>query len=398
MGYPETAEGFMIHDHKKWYVHINLFAQRQDADNRLSTGPTSRGASSSSRSSKSTMSTLPLRLVVFALPIFTPLTEVGVTLPSLFALATRSLARSSRSVTRSLTARSATEVRTVLHLLLGFVLTTIPVGVGAQIGADLTCDNCKADQENYCPNSIDTYGAPYPDGTISQGGYASHIRANDYFVFKIPDNIETSIAAPMLCAGLTVYSPLVRLGAGPGKKVGIIGIGGLGHFALLWAKALGAEVYAISHSPNKKEDALKMGAKEFICTKEKGWNEPYKFAFDFVINTADAIDQFNLDDYFSTLKVWGKFHMVGFGDKPIPTLMAQQFAGNGCSIGASHIGNRPEMEAMFELASKQNIKSWVETIDVSEEGCKTALERLDKGDIKYRFTLVNFDKVFGKRS
>jgi alcohol dehydrogenase (NADP+) len=262
----------------------------------------------------------------------------------------------------------------------------------------LTCGNCKADQENYCPNSIDTYGAPYPDGTISQGGYSSHIRANDYFVFKIPDNIESSIAAPMLCAGLTVYSPLVRLGAGPGKKVGIIGIGGLGHFALLWAKALGAEVYAISHSPNKKEDALKMGAKEFICTKEKGWNEPYKFAFDFVINTADAIDQFNLDDYFSTLKVWGKFHMVGFGDKPIPTLMAQQFAGNGCSIGASHIGNRPEMEAMFELASKQNIKSWVETIDVSEEGCKTALERLEKGDIKFRFTLVNFDKAFGKRA
>ncbi|KAH0389870.1 hypothetical protein KCU89_g16066, partial [Aureobasidium melanogenum] len=107
---------------------------------------------------------------------------------------------------------------------------------------------------------------------------------------------------------------------------------------------------------------------------------------------------FNLDDYFSTLKVWGKFHMVGFGDKPIPTLMAQQFAGNGCSIGASHIGNRPEMEAMLELASKQNIKSWVETVDISEEGCKSALERLSKNDIKYRFTLVNFDKVFGKRS
>lgn len=115
------------------------------------------------------------------------------------------------------------------------------VGVGAQIGADLTCDNCKADQENYCENGIDTYGAPYPDGTLSMGGYSSHMRAHEYFTFKIPDNIPSEIAAPMvsktrsrsmcestnakqLCAGLTVYSPLVRLGAGPGKKVGIVGM------------------------------------------------------------------------------------------------------------------------------------------------------------------------------
>lgn len=98
------------------------------------------------------------------------------------------------------------------------------VGVGAQIQADLTCDNCKADQENYCPSMVDTYGAPYSDGTIAQGGYSSHMRAHEYFTFKIPDNIETSIAAPMLCAGLTTYSPLVRLGAGPGKKVGVVGM------------------------------------------------------------------------------------------------------------------------------------------------------------------------------
>ncbi|GAB7356391.1 hypothetical protein MBLNU459_g7171t1 [Dothideomycetes sp. NU459] len=271
------------------------------------------------------------------------------------------------------------------------------VGVGAQISADLNCNNCKTDQENYCPNSIDTYGAPYPDGTISQGGYASHIRAHEYFTFKIPDNLETSIAAPMLCAGLTVYSPLVRLGAGPGKKVGIVGIGGLGHFALLWAKALGAEVYAISHSPSKKEDAIKLGAKEFICTKDKDWAAPHKFSLDFIINTADAIEQFNMDDYFSLLKVWGKFHIVGFGDHPIPQLMAQQFAPNGCSIGASHIGNRPEMLAMLELASKQDIKSWVETIDISETGLKTAMERLSKNDVRFRFCLTGFDKAFGKR-
>lgn len=98
------------------------------------------------------------------------------------------------------------------------------VGVGAQIGADLTCANCKADQENYCPNQIDTYGAKYEDGTVTQGGYSSHVRAHEYFTFKIPDGLDTNLAAPMLCAGLTTYSPLKRLGAGPGKKVAIIGL------------------------------------------------------------------------------------------------------------------------------------------------------------------------------
>ncbi|KAF4313011.1 hypothetical protein SLS57_007349 [Botryosphaeria dothidea] len=273
------------------------------------------------------------------------------------------------------------------------------VGVGAQIGADLTCGNCKADQENYCPNSIDTYGAPYPDGTISMGGYSSHVRAHEYFTFKIPDALETSLAAPMLCAGLTVFSPLKRLGAGPGKKIGIVGIGGLGHFGILFAKALGAEVYAISHSPNKKEDALKLGAKDFIVTKEKNWAEPWKFAFDFIINTADATDKFNLPDYFSTLKVNGSFHMVGFPDNPLPQIQAQVFAPNGCSMGASHIGNRPEMIEMLELAAKQNVKSWVETIDISEEGCKQAVERVYNNDnVRFRFTLVGYDKVFGKRA
>lgn len=103
------------------------------------------------------------------------------------------------------------------------------VGVGAQINADHTCVNCTAtpSQENYCPNMIDTYGAPYPDGTVSQGGFSSHVRSHEKFTFKIPDNIETKHAGPMMCAGLTVYSPLVRLGCGPGKKVGIVGIGGL---------------------------------------------------------------------------------------------------------------------------------------------------------------------------
>lgn len=165
----------------------------------------------------------------------------------------------------------------------------------------------------------------------------------------------------------------------------------------MWAKALGANVYALSHTPGKKDDALKMGAKEFICTKDKDWAEPYKFKFDFIINAADMANEFDLPTYFSTLKVMGKFHNVGLGDHPLPQMMAQDFAPNGCYIGASHIGNRPEMLAMLELASKQKIESWVETIDISEKGCAEAVERVKKNDVRYRFTLVNFDAAFGKR-
>jgi alcohol dehydrogenase (NADP+) len=163
--------------------------------------------------------------------------------------------------------------------------------------------------------------------------------------------------------------------------------------------ALGAEVYVLSHSPNKKDDALKLGAKEFICTNEEKWAEPWNFTFDIILNCADATHKFKLPDYFSTLKVNGTFHMVGFPDKPLPELMAQDFAPNGCYIGASHIGNRPEMIEMLDLAAKQNIKSWVETIDISEKGCKEACERVYNGDnVRFRFTLVNYDAVFGKRS
>lgn len=272
------------------------------------------------------------------------------------------------------------------------------VGVGAQISADLTCDVCKADQENYCPKMVATYNMKYPDGTVSQGGYSSHVRAHEYFTFKIPDNIETSIAAPMLCAGLTVYSPLVRLGAGPGKKVGIIGIGGLGHFAIMFAKTLGAEVYAISHSPDKKDDALKLGAKVFVDTNEEKWNEPLAYTLDFIVNCADVTQKFELSDFFNLLKIGGKFHNVGLPDGPVGNLSIGKFVPNMAYMGASHIGNRPEMLEMLDLASKQNIKSWVETIDVSEEGCKEAVERVHKNEVHYRFTLINFDKQFGKRA
>ncbi|MCJ1248897.1 hypothetical protein MMC30_006118 [Trapelia coarctata] len=271
------------------------------------------------------------------------------------------------------------------------------VGVGAQIWACLECKQCKSDNENYCPHQIDTYGAPYPDGTISQGGYASYIRAHEYFTFKIPDNIPSYMAAPMLCAGITTYSPLVRAKVGPRKKVAVLGIGGLGHFGLLWASALGAETYAISHSPDKKEDALKLGAKEFICTKDKDWAKPWAFAFDFILNAADMTHTFNLQEFMSTLNVNGEFHNVGLPDKPLPEIKAFDFAPNGCKIAGSHIGSRPEMIAMLKLASEKNIKPIIQTLSISEKGCKEAVEKVKTNDVRYRFTLVDFDKAFPDR-
>jgi alcohol dehydrogenase (NADP+) len=201
----------------------------------------------------------------------------------------------------------------------------------------------------------------------------------------------------MMCAGITVYSPLVRLGCGPGKHVAIVGIGGLGHFALLWAKALGAEVTAISHSPNKKEDALRLGADHFVSSGDKDWHKPLAFTFDFILNSADMTHQFDLDAYMSTMKVMGRFHNVGLPDEPLPPLKAQQLMPGGYYIGASHIGNAPEMEAMLKLASEKNIKPDIETLDLSADNCSQAVQRVKKNDVRYRFTLVNYDAVFGKR-
>jgi len=133
------------------------------------------------------------------------------------------------------------------------------VGVGAQIGSCNACQTCTTGQENYCLDGmVDTYNSYWPDGTRTMGGYSDYIRSTENFTFKIPDGLESELAAPMLCAGLTVYSPLKRKGVVSGKKVGIVGIGGLGHFGIMFAAAMGAEVYAISHSPTKKVDAKKV--------------------------------------------------------------------------------------------------------------------------------------------
>lgn len=197
----------------------------------------------------------------------------------------------------------------------------------------------------------------------------------------------------MLCAGITVYSPLVRFGAAPGKKVGVVGIGGLGHYAVIFAKALGAEVWAISRSRAKEEDARKMGADGFIATAEEDWNEPHRMTFDLIINTANSFEGFDLGKYLSLLDVHGRWNNVGMPGDGI-SIRNQDFIDNGCFIGSSHLGSRKEMLEMLSLAAEKGLNSWVEEIPISKEGLQEAMKKLEKSSVRYRSCMVDFDKAF----
>ncbi|RYP21250.1 hypothetical protein DL765_002389 [Monosporascus sp. GIB2] len=271
------------------------------------------------------------------------------------------------------------------------------VGVGAQSYSCLECRQCKNNNETYCKKQLDTFGAVWPDtGIVTQGGYSSHVRTHEYWVFPIPDSIPSHIAAPMLCAGITSYSPLVRNGAGPGKKVAIVGLGGLGHFGVMFAKALGAETWVISRTHSKEEDAKKMGADGFLATSDKDWNVPHQMTFDLVISTANSFgDGFDLNSYLSLLDVHGKWISIGFPEEAELKIRPQDLNPNGCLIGASHLGSRKEMLEMFRLVDEKGIRSWVETVPLSAENLSKTVQRLHKNDIRYRFTMVDYDKVFG---
>lgn len=252
------------------------------------------------------------------------------------------------------------------------------------------CVPCKDEEEQYCQGSgkrglVDTYNSQHHCGTQAQGGYSTNIRTQQQFVFPIPEKIKSEHAAPMLCGGLTLFSPLIRNGAGPGKRVGIVGIGGLGHFGVMFAHALGAEVVAISHSPRKKEDALKMGASEFVSTGENpNWAEEYKSKpFDLIINTASS-NAVDLPSILSTLKVHGRLICVGMPED-VFKVRIQNFAGNGCLMGSSHIGSKKEALQMLALAAEKGIEPWVEVLPMKD--CSKAVKRVEDNDIRYRFVL-----------
>lgn len=271
------------------------------------------------------------------------------------------------------------------------------VGLGAQASSCLDCNRCQNGNEQYCPKSVSTYDSKYPDGYISQGGYASHVRAHEHFCFKIPDEISPEEAGPLMCGGLTVYSPLKRHGAcKEGAKVGIIGIGGLGHMAIMLAKAMGAEVWAFSRGYSKKDQAVKMGADHFVATGEKDWEKPLFDTFDLILNCAIGLSDLNLDAFLSTLQVDSKFVSVGLPDvEEKYNVSPFTFFSNNSHLSSSCLGSRQEALELLDVAVKNDIRPWIEKVPISEDGCHEAMSRAWNGDVRYRFVLTDFHKCFG---
>ena len=272
------------------------------------------------------------------------------------------------------------------------------VGQGAQAYSCGECKQCKHGNENYCPViKLDTYGSKYPGTDVtSSGGYANYTRANENWVFPIPDGLKSEQAGPMLCAGLTAFSPLVRNGAGPGKKVGIIGIGGIGHFGVIFAKALGAEVWAISRSHSKEADAKKMGADGFIATADPDWEKPHNFSFDLIVNTSSSFEGFDMAKFLTIMDVHANFVSVGLPEEATLPIKAWDLMGNGVKISYSHIGNRQEALQMLQLAADKKLEAWIETVEINEKNLGEALQKMHKGDVRYRFCLVGHEKEFAE--
>ncbi|ORY28631.1 chaperonin 10-like protein [Naematelia encephala] len=260
------------------------------------------------------------------------------------------------------------------------------VGVGAQVASCMKCKACLNDNENYCKLKTDGYNTKWwaYDNHDHQGGYSTHLRAMEKFVFAIPEELKSEDAASMLCGGLTVYSPLVRNGTGPGKKVGVVGLGGLGHYAVLFGVALGAEVTVFSRSDAKKADALAMGAKRFIATTA-GFEQDLEKEFDLIIVTASS-SKLPLDELLSTLNIDKKLVFVGLPDEGLSNLTSQTLSSNGAALASSHLGNKGEANDMLKLAAEKGVKPWINVIPMKDAA--KAIKAVEDSSVRYRTILV----------
>ena len=258
------------------------------------------------------------------------------------------------------------------------------VGVGCFVDSCRTCEHCKQDLDQYCLEGITlTYNDYERDGkTPTQGGYSNVIVVDENYVLRIPDSLPLDKAAPLLCAGITLYSPLMHWKAGPGKKVAIMGLGGLGHMGVKIGTALGAEVTVLSHSDKKREDAMNMGAHRFVATQSEETFKEYAGYFDLIINTVSA--ELEMADYFGLLKLDGTLVVVGVPDKPLsihpfPLIIMRR------SYSGSVIGSIKETQEMLDFCAKHNISPEIEVIN--PEQVNTAYERVIKSDVRYRFVI-----------
>lgn len=241
-------------------------------------------------------------------------------------------------------------------------------------------------RENYCREVVETYNWRYKDGSLAYGGYADYVRIHENFVYPIPAAIAPEIAAPMLCAGATMFSPLHRSGLTPGAKVGIVGLGGLGHFGVMFAKHLfGFDVTVISHSARKRQDALQMGASDFWVTSEPAWMAGRRIrTLDLIISTNFSTD-FPIKEYLSLLKIGGELVVCGIPEGKLPPLEWADIATANLAIRGSNVGSKKEVLEMLRMVADKGVKSWVNVLPMSE--AKSAVERMDRGEASYRFVL-----------
>ncbi|BAZ14106.1 alcohol dehydrogenase [Calothrix sp. NIES-4071] len=256
-------------------------------------------------------------------------------------------------------------------------------GVGCLVDSDGTCQACKADLEQFCPNLTYTYNSPDKHlGGVTYGGYSDSIVVHQRFVLRVPSNLDLAGVAPLLCAGITTYSPLHHHGVTKGKKVGVVGLGGLGHMGVKFAHALGAHVVVFTTSPNKKEDALRLGADEVVVSRNTDEMQKHTGSFDFILDTVSANHDINA--YLNLLRPDGNLTLVGAPPKPLEIAAFSLIMGRH-SLSGSNIGGIAETQEMLDFCGEHNITADVEVIPIQK--VNEAYDRLLKSDVKYRFSI-----------
>jgi len=257
------------------------------------------------------------------------------------------------------------------------------VGVGCMVNSCRECENCLAGEENYClAGNTGTYTAVDRDGTITQGGYSTHIVVVEDFVLRIPGAIPFDKVAPLLCAGITTYSPLKHWNAGPGKRVAVVGMGGLGHMAVKIAVALGAEVTVLSQSLSKQDDGLAFGAQHYYATSDRQTFKDLANHFDLIINTVSA--NININHYLKLLRLNGTLVSVGAPPEPLPIQVFTLF-NNRRTFAGSSIGGIRETQEMLDFCAEHGIAP--ETELIAADYINEAYERVLTSDVRYRFVI-----------
>jgi uncharacterized zinc-type alcohol dehydrogenase-like protein len=257
------------------------------------------------------------------------------------------------------------------------------VGVGCMVNSCRKCDNCQAGMEQYClGGNTGTYCSVDLDGTITQGGYSTHIVVDEDFVLSVPESIPLEKAAPLLCAGITTYSPLAHWHAGPGKRVAVVGLGGLGHMAVKIAHAMGAEVTVLSQTLRKKDDGLALGADHYYATSDQATFDQLASSFDLIVNTVSA--PIDLGAYLRLLALDGTMVSVGAPPEPLPVQVFSLFT-NRRSFAGSSIGGIRETQEMLDFCAEHGIAS--ETELIAADQINEAYGRVMRSDVRYRFVI-----------